>query len=74
VRTQQRFYGLQLPFSRYDLGHWPARSLEGTLSLPEMGEKIFHKILTVASGEKSKSKEQGYGENQFVLWIIGATM
>jgi len=28
-------------------------------SLPEMGEKIFRKVLTVASGEKTKSEEEG---------------
>jgi len=32
------------------------------------------KVLAVASGEKTKSEEQGYGENRFVLWVIGAMM
>ena len=48
--------------------------LDGTVSLPDTGEKIFRKILAVASGEKTKSEEQGYGENEFVPWVIGATM
>jgi altronate hydrolase len=48
--------------------------LDGTASLPDTGEKIFRKILAVASGEKTKSEEQGYGENEFVPWVIGATM
>jgi altronate hydrolase len=48
--------------------------LDGTASLGEMGERIFHKILAVASGEKTKSEELGYGENEFVPWVIGATM
>jgi altronate hydrolase len=48
--------------------------LDGTASLPDTGEKIFRKILAVASGEKTKSEEQGYGQNEFVPWIIGATM
>jgi altronate hydrolase len=48
--------------------------LDGTASLPDTGEKIFRKVLAVASGEKTKSEEQGYGENEFVPWVIGATM
>ncbi len=48
--------------------------LDGTASLEEMGERIFQKILAVASGEKTKSEELGYGENEFVPWVIGATM
>jgi altronate hydrolase len=48
--------------------------LDGTVSLPDTGERIFRKILAVASGEKTKSEEQGYGENEFVPWVIGATM
>ncbi len=48
--------------------------LDGTASLVEMGERIFQKILAVASGEKTKSEELGYGENEFVPWVIGATM
>jgi hypothetical protein len=31
---------------------------------PDTGEKIFRKVLAVASGEKTKSEEQGYGENE----------
>jgi altronate hydrolase len=38
------------------------------------GKEIFEKILSVASGEKSKSEELGYGDNEFVPWQIGATM
>jgi altronate hydrolase len=48
--------------------------LDGTVSLPDTGEKIFRKIVAIASGEKTKSEEQGYGENEFVPWVIGATM
>jgi altronate hydrolase len=38
------------------------------------GEEIFDKILKVASGEKSKSEELGYGDAEFVPWTVGATM
>ncbi|HQZ11531.1 MAG TPA: altronate dehydratase family protein [Devosia sp.] len=42
-------------------------------SLEHKGEEIFRKILSVASGEKSKSELLGYGDNEFVPWHIGAT-
>ena len=42
-------------------------------SLEQKGEEIFEKILSVASGEKSKSELLGYGDNEFVPWQIGAT-
>jgi altronate hydrolase len=48
--------------------------LDGTASLSDTGERIFRKVLAVASGEKTKSEEQGYGQNEFVPWVIGATM
>lgn len=44
------------------------------MSLEKKGEEIFAKILSVASGEKSKSEQLGYGDNEFVPWHIGATM
>jgi altronate hydrolase len=43
-------------------------------TLEEKGREIFDKILSVASGEKSKSELLGYGDNEFVPWQIGATM
>ncbi len=42
-------------------------------SLEDKGQEIFEKILAVASGEKSKSEQLGYGDNEFVPWQIGAT-
>ena len=47
--------------------------VEGS-SLEAKGQEIFDKILSVASGEKSKSELLGYGDNEFVPWQIGATM
>ena len=38
------------------------------------GERIFQKILAVASGEKTKSEDFGYGDHEFVPWQLGATM
>jgi len=44
------------------------------VSIQEKGKEIFAKILAVASGERSKSEELGYGEAEFTPWQIGATM
>ena len=40
----------------------------------EIGEEIFARILSVASGEKTFSEAQGLGDLEFVPWQIGATM
>jgi altronate hydrolase len=42
-------------------------------TLEQKGQEIFDKILSVASGERSKSELLGYGDNEFVPWQIGAT-
>jgi len=44
------------------------------VSIEEKGKEIFAKVLEVASGTRSKSEELGYGDAEFVPWIIGATM
>lgn len=44
------------------------------VSIEEKGREIFDVILRVASGEKSKSEQLGYGDAEFVPWTIGATM
>jgi altronate hydrolase len=48
--------------------------LDEGVSVPEMGQRIFDKILNVASGNPSKSEELGFGDAEFVPWQIGATM
>jgi altronate hydrolase len=47
--------------------------LEG-VSIEEKGRQIFERLLAVASGEKTKSEELGYGDLEFVPWQIGAVM
>jgi altronate hydrolase len=42
--------------------------------LPQKGQEIFDMLLRVASGEKSKSEQLGYGDAEYVPWQIGATM
>jgi altronate hydrolase len=44
------------------------------VSLQDKGQEIFEVILRVASGERSKSEQLGYGDAEFVPWTIGATM
>jgi len=45
--------------------------LDGTASLPEVGERIFRLLLRTASGELSKSELLGVGRYEFVPWQIG---
>jgi altronate hydrolase len=40
----------------------------------EVGREIFEKILAVASGERTKSEQHGYGDEEFVPWQIGPTL
>jgi altronate hydrolase len=44
------------------------------VSIEAKGREIFDMILRVASGERSKSEQLGYGGAEFVPWQIGATM
>lgn len=44
------------------------------VSVQAKGREIFETILRVASGERSKSEQLGYGDAEFVPWQIGATM
>jgi len=44
------------------------------ISIEAKGREIFNMILRVASGERSKSEQLGYGGAEFVPWQIGATM
>ena len=48
--------------------------LDGGASVQQLGQKIFERVLEIASGKKSKSEEWGYGHLEFAPWIIGATM
>jgi altronate hydrolase len=44
------------------------------VTLEQKGQEIFDRILAVASGQRSKSEQLGYGDAEFVPWQIGATM
>ncbi|MGH1353151.1 MAG: UxaA family hydrolase, partial [Methyloligellaceae bacterium] len=43
-------------------------------NIQTVGKKIYQRILSVASGEKSKSEAMGLGDHEFVPWQIGAVM
>lgn len=45
--------------------------VDGTLSMEEMGTRIFEALLRTASGEKTKSELLGMGDDEFVPWQIG---
>jgi altronate hydrolase len=48
--------------------------VDGNTSVQAMGQVIFERILSCASGESSKSELHGYGQNEFVPWQLGAVM
>ena len=48
--------------------------MDGLESIEENGIKIYQYIIEVASGKESKSEENGYGDDEFNPWIIGATL
>ena len=43
-------------------------------SVQSAGERIFDKLLEVASGEPTKSELLGYGDDEFTPWALGATL
>ena len=45
--------------------------IDGTETLEEVGMRIFEKIITVASGEKTKSELNGIGDEEFQPWFPG---
>ncbi|MBS0469799.1 MAG: altronate dehydratase [Proteobacteria bacterium] len=46
----------------------------GLASVEDKGAEVLDLLLRVASGEKSKSEELGYGGAEFVPWQVGAVM
>ena len=43
-------------------------------TVADVGQEIFDKILSVASGEKTKSEQHGIGDEEFVPWQVGPTL
>jgi altronate hydrolase len=48
--------------------------LDDGVPVSELGERIFARILEVASGSPTKSEALGFGDDEFVPWQIGAVM
>ena len=46
----------------------------GEKSVQQVGEEIFELMLATASGQATKSEAQGFGDNEFVPWQIGAVL
>ncbi len=44
------------------------------VTIEAKGQEIFELMLRIASGEKTKSEQLGYGDAEYVPWVIGATM
>ena len=44
------------------------------VSIEEKGRQIFDLMLRVASGQRTKSEDLGYGDNEYVPWHVGAMM
>ncbi len=45
--------------------------IDGVETVQEVGGRIFEKIITVASGEKTKSELNGIGDEEFQPWFPG---
>jgi len=48
--------------------------LEGKKNINDLGVKIFNEIVEVASGKKTKSEINGYGQEEFIPWVPEAIM
>jgi altronate hydrolase len=48
--------------------------LDGDESVTQCGERIFRRMLEVASGSRTKSEQWGFGAEEFAPWVQGATM
>jgi altronate hydrolase len=44
------------------------------VAVEAVGKEIFEKVLSVASGERTKSELNGVGEEEFAPWSIGPTL
>ena len=47
-------------------------TIDGSVTVAEMGNHIFNKIIDTASGVRTKSEQNGIGDNEFVPWVVGA--
>lgn len=69
IATNSELFANQEPDMDVNAG----RMLDG-ISIDQLGEEIFDRILAVASGEPSKSEAAGIGQEEFNPWILGAIL
>ncbi len=48
--------------------------IDGEASIEELGQIIFSRLLELASGIPSRSEAHGFGDEEFVPWMVGAVM
>ena len=48
--------------------------LDGTGTVESVGREIFERVLSMASGERTKSELSGLGDEEFAPWILGPTL
>jgi altronate hydrolase len=69
ISTTTRLYEQMLEDMDFNAG----RVLEG-MPIEQAGEELFSKVLSVASGEATKSEAQGVGEAEFAPWHLGSLL
>lgn len=47
---------------------------DGLATVEDKGRQIFELVLKTASGQRTKSEEMGFGEEEFAPWQVGAVM
>jgi altronate dehydratase len=48
--------------------------IDGEETVEQAGQRVFELILKTASGHKSKSELNGYGDEEFNPWQVGVVM
>ena len=48
--------------------------VDGSQTIAQAGEALFQLMIATASGQRSKSEENGLGDNEFLPWQLGAVM
>ncbi len=43
-------------------------------SVEAAGRRIYQQMIEVANGRKTKSEEQGIGDDEFAPWLIGPVL
>jgi altronate hydrolase len=46
----------------------------GAATIEQVGEQILRELIAIASGKRSRSEDNGLGNDEFVPWILGATV